>query len=1045
LKFSLSVSEVNAKNSGLELVNNNASDIADGNPRIVLGLIWQIILHFQKMKCDFAKSAKRFIGWKPADSFDFFIPAARKLNMRVENMDRDWKDGVMFNALVHRWKPDVVDMEKMYFRVRREFIEYRSLYNTIMATKLNYTIEELSLIQERWEIIRNNLEATAVNAEKRLPKPYSSLSVWTATGQSIINTPLNLPTENPQKCLVILQKMISEHNRHFIDMAAKMEELNTAADSGGLGGRPVAAEYVEPLRIRMTTLADEAPLKLATLKILYAHYTLLAYLQEIESKMRLWSSAESLQLLNRWLTEYSQLEKENPRSKCSHYIEDLRKTLASEPNTKLDGDSMMYFRVRREFIEYRSLYNTIMATKLNYTIEELSLIQERWEIIRNNLEATAVNAEKRLPKPYSSLSVWTATGQSIINTPLNLPTENPQKCLVILQKMISEHNRHFIDMAAKMEELNTAADSGGLGGRPVAAEYVEPLRIRMTTLADEAPLKLATLKILYAHYTLLAYLQEIDSKMRLWSSAESLQLLNRWLTEYSQLEKENPRSKCSHYIEDLRKMLASEPNTKLDGDSMEYVREVMTRAELILDRKESTDDEIRASLNDMADCEVVLRDWNSKRLTALRERWEAKRREFELWQTQMDRVQQIAATLERSQGLDPSIIVELQRIEESCDQMLMTDLAHSLRLAVRRLRVLLETSYEERLESLKMSGEEDCTVAHNIVQEVGEELVAFCPQLNERHIEARQVLSRKMELFRRLQNYYDAVKYLRNQNISWNTITVAQVPSVSTELRTLLERCDTEWQNDASQLRQELNGISGSFFELEFDRVPSVSTELRTLLERCDTEWQNDASQLREELNGISGSFFELEFDRVNEKLNLLTYEKDKLRDLMRIRLEYLDAVRDFIASADSSIDINQMATPSDSPHVLQDRMKQLCSDLEEKAKHLKQLQDPAEMIISDLTIPQLIKKFRWQLMGPEDDNTFSDSAHRFENLISRPMPSSDDPQQFLTITLELMRSEESESKAFDEMNELAISESDRSERDRLAASFKNRQEQRNV
>ncbi|KAK6012444.1 hypothetical protein OSTOST_22410, partial [Ostertagia ostertagi] len=132
---------------GLELVNNNASDIADGNPRIVLGLIWQIILHFQ-----------------------------------------------------------------MYFRVRREFIEYRSLYNTIMATKLNYTIEELSLIQERWEIIRNNLEATAVNAEKRLPKPYSSLSVWTATGQSIINTPLNLPTENPQKCLVILQKMISEHN-----------------------------------------------------------------------------------------------------------------------------------------------------------------------------------------------------------------------------------------------------------------------------------------------------------------------------------------------------------------------------------------------------------------------------------------------------------------------------------------------------------------------------------------------------------------------------------------------------------------------------------------------------------------------------------------------------------------------------------------------------------------------------------------------------------------------------------------------------------------
>uniref|UniRef100_A0A183DIL6 Calponin-homology (CH) domain-containing protein n=1 Tax=Gongylonema pulchrum TaxID=637853 RepID=A0A183DIL6_9BILA len=32
---------------GLDLVNNNPTDIADGNPRIVLGLIWQIILHFE--------------------------------------------------------------------------------------------------------------------------------------------------------------------------------------------------------------------------------------------------------------------------------------------------------------------------------------------------------------------------------------------------------------------------------------------------------------------------------------------------------------------------------------------------------------------------------------------------------------------------------------------------------------------------------------------------------------------------------------------------------------------------------------------------------------------------------------------------------------------------------------------------------------------------------------------------------------------------------------------------------------------------------------
>ncbi|KAJ1374413.1 CAMSAP CH domain [Parelaphostrongylus tenuis] len=286
---------------------------------------------------------------------------AQKINRHVENMDRDWKDGIMFNALVYRWKPEVVDIVKVresdartnlenafdlaqkhlgikrllevddvlctkpdkrsiityvsqfirafgeslpvtegndiysdflqwlstacsldfinseqgiYFRVRREFIEYRCLYNTIMATKFNFTLEELNDIQEKWETLQHNLEAAAVTIEKRLPQPYSSLSDWTAVGQSIINRPLNLPTENPQKCLVILQKMISEHN------------------SGRLGSRPIAAEYVEPLRLRMEALAAEEPLKIATLKILHSQYVLLAYLYDLDYKMELWRGVE---------------------------------------------------------------------------------------------------------------------------------------------------------------------------------------------------------------------------------------------------------------------------------------------------------------------------------------------------------------------------------------------------------------------------------------------------------------------------------------------------------------------------------------------------------------------------------------------------------------------------------------------------------------------------------------------------------------------------------------------------------------------------------
>ncbi|RCN41021.1 hypothetical protein ANCCAN_13028 [Ancylostoma caninum] len=48
---------------------------------------------------------------------------AQRVNLRVENMDRDWKDGVMFSALVHRWKPDVIDMEKVRAAEPRENLE----------------------------------------------------------------------------------------------------------------------------------------------------------------------------------------------------------------------------------------------------------------------------------------------------------------------------------------------------------------------------------------------------------------------------------------------------------------------------------------------------------------------------------------------------------------------------------------------------------------------------------------------------------------------------------------------------------------------------------------------------------------------------------------------------------------------------------------------------------------------------------------------------------------------------------------------------------
>ncbi|ETN83935.1 hypothetical protein NECAME_01728 [Necator americanus] len=500
------------------------------------------------------------------------------------------------------------------------------------------------------------------------------------------------------------------------------------------------------------------------------------------------------------------------------------------------------------------------------------------------------------------------------------------------------------------------------------------------------------------------YLEELQQQLRssdAYDRAKILDIVDQLEKEIDIIEREAASYvDCRYYRESLRSCTAKlhgEGTSSTKGNleppvDKQYVKEVISRAELILERRETNEDEVRASLNDMEDCNVILRDWSSKRLDELRTRWEAKQREFEEWQQSMDRIRKIGDHLKTSKTVESSTLAELRRIEETCGRMHLTGLEPSLRLSLRRLRVMVETVLEERLDLLRMSGEDDCAVAHTIVQEVGEELVTFCPQLDERHTEARRILRDKMELFRRLQNYYDAMKYLRNRNIAWNTITVAEIPAVSAELETLVERCVSEWENDASRLRADLLAISGSFFQLE---------------------------------------------------LNLLTFEKEKLRDLMRVRLEYLDAARDFITSTDSSIDVTQMATPSDRHPDVENLTKDLCKNLEEKAGHLRELQDQAEMKISDLTISQRLKKFRQQIVGVADEDAFENAVRRFESLIANELPAADDPLQFLSIILQLKKSEESESKAFEDVNVLASSNHENAEKERITALYNSRQEQR--
>uniref|UniRef100_A0A8D0EGY1 Spectrin beta chain, non-erythrocytic 2 n=1 Tax=Strix occidentalis caurina TaxID=311401 RepID=A0A8D0EGY1_STROC len=113
------------KEQRVHLENMGSHDIVDGNHRLVLGLIWTIILRFQIQ--DIIVQTQE--GRETRSARDALLlwcqmKTAGYPHVNITNFTSSWKDGLAFNALIHRHRPELVDFQNLTKSNARHNLEH---------------------------------------------------------------------------------------------------------------------------------------------------------------------------------------------------------------------------------------------------------------------------------------------------------------------------------------------------------------------------------------------------------------------------------------------------------------------------------------------------------------------------------------------------------------------------------------------------------------------------------------------------------------------------------------------------------------------------------------------------------------------------------------------------------------------------------------------------------------------------------------------------------------------------------------------------------
>ncbi|XP_058715845.1 alpha-actinin-4 isoform X4 [Poecile atricapillus] len=248
---------------GVKLVSIGAEEIVDGNAKMTLGMIWTIILRFaiQDISVEETSAKEGLLLWCQRKTAPY-------KNVNVQNFHISWKDGLAFNALIHRHRPELIEYDKLRkddpvtnlnnaFEVAEKFLDIPKMLDAedivgtlrpdekAIMTYVSCFYHAFSGAQKAETAANRICKVLAVNQEnEQLMEDYerlaSDLLAW------IQRTIPWLESRDPQKTIPAMQQKLEDFREYRrVHKPPKVQEkcqleinFNTLQTKLRLSGRP---------------------------------------------------------------------------------------------------------------------------------------------------------------------------------------------------------------------------------------------------------------------------------------------------------------------------------------------------------------------------------------------------------------------------------------------------------------------------------------------------------------------------------------------------------------------------------------------------------------------------------------------------------------------------------------------------------------------------------------------------------------------------------------------------------------------------------------